>query len=88
MTAASLAAASILLGAARLAAGQDAAAIAVREGVARNIYVTVADDKGVTPSDLTPQEVEQLFETLRKLAITAAVYVSTLPPIFWMIRVV
>jgi len=58
MTAASLAAASILLGAARLAAAQDAAAIAVREGVARNIYVTVADDKGVAPSDLTPQEVE------------------------------
>ena len=58
MTAASLAAASILLGAARLAAAQDAAAIAVREGVARNIYVTVADDKGVPPSDLTPQEVE------------------------------
>jgi len=58
MTAASPAAASILLGAARLAAAQDAAAIAVREGVARNIYVTVADDKGVVPSDLTPQEVE------------------------------
>ena len=58
MTAASLAVAAILLGAARLAAAQDAAAIAVREGVARNIYVTVADDKGVAPSDLTPQEVE------------------------------
>ena len=38
--------------------GQDAAAIAVREGVARNIYITVADDKGVPPSDSTPQEVE------------------------------
>ena len=49
MTAASLAAASILLGAARLAAAQDAAAIAVREGLARNIYITVTDDKGAPP---------------------------------------
>ena len=58
MTAAWLAAASVLLGGARLAAGQDAATVAVREGIARNIYVTVLDDKGAVPADLTPQEVE------------------------------
>ena len=58
MTARSLAAVSILLGAAHLAAPQDPATIAVREGVARNIFVTVVDDKGVPPSDLTPQDVE------------------------------
>ena len=49
MTAAWLAAASVLLGAARVATAQDAATAAVREGVARNIYVTVVDDKGAAP---------------------------------------
>jgi VWFA-related protein len=58
MTVRSLAAVWIVLGAAHLAAAQDPAAIAVREGVARNIFVTVVDDKGVAPSDLTPQDVE------------------------------
>jgi hypothetical protein len=58
VTAAWLAAASVLLGAAPVAAAQDAATAAVREGVARNIYVTVVDDKGAVPADLTPQEVE------------------------------
>ncbi len=56
--AASLAAASLLLGAARIAAAQDAATIALREGLARNIYITAVDGKGVPPSDLTPEEVE------------------------------
>lgn len=58
MTTRSLAAVSILLGAAHVAAAQDPATIAVREGIARNLYVTVVDDKGVPPSDLTPQDVE------------------------------
>ena len=58
MTVRSRAAVWIVLGAAHLAAAQDPAAIAVREGVARNIFVTVVDDKGVPPSDLTPQDVE------------------------------
>jgi len=58
MTTRSLAAVSLLLGAAQLAAAQDQATTAVREGIARNLYVTVVDDKGVPPSDLTPQDVE------------------------------
>ena len=58
MTIRSVAAATILLAAAHLAAAQDPAAIAVREGIARNLYVTVVDDKGVPPADLAPQDVE------------------------------
>lgn len=58
MTAAWLGAAALLLGAAPLVSAQDAASIAVREGVARKIYVTVVDDQGAAPADLTPQEVE------------------------------
>jgi hypothetical protein len=58
MTLRSLAAVWIGLGAAHPGDAQDPAAIAVRDGVARNIFVTVVDDKGVPPSDLTLQDVE------------------------------
>jgi VWFA-related protein len=58
VTAGWLGAAALLLGAAPLLSAQDAASLAVREGIARKIYVTVVDDKGAAPSDLTPQDVE------------------------------
>ena len=50
-------AAPILAGAVCALAGQDQADIAVRERVARNIYVTATDGKGAAAHDLTPAEV-------------------------------
>jgi VWFA-related protein len=49
--------APILAGAVCTLSGQNQAQIAVREGVARNIYVTATDDKGGAAQDLTPAEV-------------------------------
>jgi VWFA-related protein len=51
----SVAAGIALSGAAAVA--QDPASTAVREGVARRVYISVTDDKGAVPQDLTPQEV-------------------------------
>jgi len=39
------------------AVAQDPPSTAVREGVARRVYISVTDDKGAAPQDLTPQEV-------------------------------
>jgi VWFA-related protein len=39
------------------AGGQDQAQTAVREGVARRIYISATDDKGAPATDLTPQEI-------------------------------
>jgi VWFA-related protein len=52
-----LTALSVLLVAESLVARQDAAAIAVREGVARQVYISATDDKGAAPADLTAAEI-------------------------------
>ena len=54
---ASVVAASILMGAGSAGVAQDAAKTALREGLARNVYISVVDGKGVPVSDLTPEEI-------------------------------
>ena len=52
-----LIAVAVLLGAAGTSSAQDAAQVAVREGLARVAYVTAVDAKGVAAADLKPEEV-------------------------------
>ena len=52
-----LAIAGVLAGAGDAAVAQDAARTAVVEGLARKVYITVTDDKGAAPQDLTPREI-------------------------------
>src|SRR5687767_5465051 len=47
----------VVLQSGAIAVAQDAAKTAVREGVARRVYISVTDDKGAAPQDLTPHEV-------------------------------
>jgi VWFA-related protein len=55
--ASSLAGAALLIGAGSLASAQTPALTAVREGVARNVYISATDEKGAPATDLTPPEI-------------------------------
>jgi hypothetical protein len=52
-----VAGAALVIGAGSAGVAQTPAQTAVREGIARNIYITATDDKGAAPRDLTPEEV-------------------------------
>jgi VWFA-related protein len=52
-----LTALAALLGSTAIPAARNAAQTAVREGVARNVYVTLTDDSGAPVTDLRPEEV-------------------------------
>ena len=50
-------AAGFVMGAGTSAVAQTPAQIAVREGLARNVYIAATDEKGAPAADLTPQEI-------------------------------
>ena len=52
-----LSGAALVITAISSASAQPPAQTAVREGIARNVYITAVDDKGVAAHDLTPDEV-------------------------------
>jgi hypothetical protein len=52
-----LSGAALVITAVSSASAQTPAQTAVREGIARNVYITAVDDKGVAAHDLTPDEV-------------------------------
>jgi VWFA-related protein len=52
-----VAGAALVIGAGSAGVAQTPAQTAVREGIARNVYITATDDKGAAPRDLTPEEV-------------------------------
>src|SRR5687768_16563921 len=60
------------------ASAQDAARTAIVEGLARKVYITVTDDKGATPQDLTPQELTVKEEGTERAVLQEAPATETM----------